>query len=93
LSGQGYDPRVSSRRPFLHVVTGTKPPDTPQERVRKRVRKHAKPAAILACPRCTGHEVIETKIGVYLKNGKPRGGTKVLLCAGCLLKGERVVVA
>lgn len=30
---------------------------------------------------------------MYLKNGKPTGGTKALLCVCCLLKGKRVVVA
>jgi hypothetical protein len=37
--------------------------------------------------------VIETKIGVLFKNGKPSGGTKQLICALCMLKGERVVLA
>lgn len=78
-------------RPKLHVIPGTPPPDTAQEQVRKRVRK-TKTGPIVQCHRCGGREVIETKIGVILKDGKPTGGTKQLLCAGCLMKGERVVL-
>ena len=89
-SGRVYDARVP--KPTLHVIHGTPPPDTPQERVRKRLRKTSKPAALVQCPRCSGREVIETKIGVMKKNGKTTGGTKALLCACCLLKGERVVI-
>lgn len=92
LNALGYDPRVP-RRPFLHSVPGTKPPDTPSERVRKRVRAMSKPAEMIQCPRCPSREVIEAKIGVVIRNGKPCGGTVVLLCAGCLTRGERVVVA
>lgn len=76
-------------RPKFHVITGTEPPDTPTERVRKRVRQ-TKAGPIAQCHRCGGREVIETKIGVVLKDGKPTGGTKQLLCVACLLNGERV---
>lgn len=79
-------------RPKLHVIPGTTPPDTPKEAVKRRVRKMPKPGAMVQCHRCGGREVIETKIGVILKDGKPTGGTKQLLCAGCLMRGERVVV-
>jgi hypothetical protein len=51
-----------------------------------------KPATMIQCHRCGGREVIETKIGVLMKNGKPTGGTKQLLCVGCLLRGERVML-
>jgi hypothetical protein len=81
------------RRPFLHSIEGTKPPDTPQERVRRRVRSLPKPPALLQCPRCGGRELIEARIGMYLKRSKPTGGTKALLCACCLLKGKRIVVS
>ncbi|WP_081500177.1 hypothetical protein [Pseudomonas sp. GM67] len=81
-----------SDRPKLHVIDGTAPPDTPAEQVRRRVRAMPKPATMVQCHRCGGREVIETKIGVLMKNGKPTGGTKVLLCVGCLLKGERVTL-
>lgn len=76
----------------LHVVNGTPAPDTPADQVRKRVRAMPKPADMLQCSRCGGREVIETKIGVMLVDGKAKGGTKALLCAGCLLRGERVVI-
>jgi len=69
------------------------PPEAPgpKEQVRQRLRKTAKPATMLQCPRCAGRELIETKVGV-LFDGKPKGGTKQLLCAMCLVKGERVVI-
>jgi hypothetical protein len=48
---------------------------------------------MLQCVRCGGREVIETKVGVLYVGGKTRGGTKVLLCALCFSKGERVKLA
>jgi hypothetical protein len=83
---------MTERRRF-HVIEGTPAPDTPVERVRKRVRAMAKPPCMIQCHRCGGREVIETKTGVLLKNGKPTGGTKQLLCALCFMRGERVVIA
>lgn len=79
-------------KPKLHLIQGTPAPDTPAEQVRKRVRAMPKPATMVQCHRCGGREVIETKIGVLMRNGKSTGGTRALICVGCLLKGERVVV-
>jgi len=79
-------------KPKLHLIQGTPAPDTPAAQVRKRVRAMPKPATMVQCHRCGGREVIETKIGVLMKNGKPTGGTKQLLCVGCILRGERVVL-
>jgi hypothetical protein len=81
-----------TEKPRFHVIDGTPPPDTPAEQVRKRVRAMPMPATMVQCHRCGGREVIETKIGVLMKNGKPTGGTKTLICVVCLLKGERVVI-
>ncbi|AZP71747.1 hypothetical protein EJJ20_20160 [Pseudomonas poae] len=78
--------------PRFHLIQGTSAPDTPAEQVRKRVRAMPKPATMVQCHRCGGREVIETKIGVLMKNGKPTGGTKTLICVGCLLRGERVLI-
>lgn len=50
-----------------------------------------KPARMFQC-NCGSIETIETKIGVMLKNGKPSGGTKVLLCGACNRKGKYVVI-
>lgn len=80
-------------KPKLHLIQGTLTPDTPAEQVRKRVRAMPKPATMVQCHRCGGREVIETKIGVLMKNGKPTGGTKTMICVGCLLGGHRVVVS
>ncbi len=79
-------------KPRFHLIQGTPAPDTPAEQVRKRVRAMPKPAEMIQCHRCGGREVIETKIGMLMKNGIPTGGTKGLICVGCLLRGERVVL-
>lgn len=73
-------------RPKLHVIDGTKAPDTPAEQVRKRVRAMPKPAAMPQCSRCGGREYMETKIGA----GK--SATKQRICVSCLLSGQRVVM-
>ena len=80
-------------KPKLHLIQGTLAPDTPAEKVRKRVRAMPKPPTMVQCHRCGGREVIETKIGVLMKNGKPMGGTKTMICVGCLLAGKRVIVS
>lgn len=79
-------------KPKLHLIQGTLAPDTSAEKVRKRVRAMPKPPTMVQCHRCGGREVIETRIGVLMKNGKPTGGTKMLICVGCLLNGERVLL-
>jgi hypothetical protein len=76
----------------FHVIQGTPAPETPVEQARKRVRAMPKPEAMIQCHRCGGREVIETKTGMLLKEGKATGGTKQLLCVGCLLRGERVTL-
>lgn len=68
------------------VIEGSKPPDTPAEQVRERVRKAPKPRAMPQCHRCGGREYIETKIGI----GKT--ATKQRVCFLCAMKGERVVM-
>jgi hypothetical protein len=70
----------------LHAVPSA--PRTPSPRAR-----YAKPLDMIQCYRCGGREVIEAKVGVFLKAGKPTGGTKTLLCVCCLVRGERVVLA
>ncbi len=62
------------------------------EKIRQRLKRIPRPVALLEC-RCGSRELIETKTGVLFKDGKPRGGTKQMICAACLAKGERVVVA
>ncbi len=78
--------------PKFQVIQGTPAPDTPVERVRKRLRAH-KPPEMLQCLRCAGREVIEAKVGMVMKNGRASGGTKSILCATCHRNGERVVLA
>ena len=78
--------------PKFEVIDGSPAPDTPAERVRKRVRALPKPATMIQCHRCGGREVIETKVGMLFKNGRAQGGTRTILCATCHRQGERVVL-
>lgn len=68
------------------VIEGSKPPDTPAEQVRERVRNAPKPRAMPQCHRCGGREYVETKIGI----GKT--ATKQRVCFLCAMKGERVIM-
>lgn len=63
-------------KPKLHLIQGTPAPDTPAEQVRKRVRAMSKPATMVQCHRCGGREVIETKIGVLMKNSSWQEGPR-----------------
>jgi transcription elongation factor Elf1 len=65
----------------LRVIDGTKPPDSPAEQVRARVRKTKTPH-LARCHRCGGHETITASIGK----------TRNKLCVVCLIGGQRVVV-
>jgi len=73
----------------LHVIEGGPPPEKPK----LKSAKASKPAEMLQCPRCTGREFIETVIGALMQARKLKGGTRQIICVGCLLRGERVVVA
>lgn len=64
----------------------------PPPEKRRKPKATPKLRAMLECHRCGGREVIAAKIGVEVIDGKPSGGTKSLLCAGCLLRGERVTL-
>lgn len=79
-------------RPF-RIIHGTPAPDTPRERTLSRMRKMPKPEHVLRCPRCTGISVIQVKLGMSYRNGKPVGGQKQLICETCFLNGERVLVS
>lgn len=79
--------------PKFQVINGTPAPDTPAARVRKRARAADKPASLIDCHRCASREVMEVKVGMVLKNGRPSGGQRTYLCAACHRKGERVVLA
>jgi hypothetical protein len=73
----------------FHVVPPIEKPDEPRK---ARAGKYT-PSDMLQCPRCEGREVTETVIGGILVGGKLKGGTRQYVCVGCLLKGERVVLA
>lgn len=74
---------------MLHLV-----PDSPlPEKPKLRTSRASKPADMLQCPRCHGREFIETVIGAMLQARKLKGGTRQIVCFGCMLKGVRVVLA
>lgn len=73
----------------LHLIPAAPKPDKPKT----RTSRASKPADMLQCPRCSGREFIETVIGAMMQARKLKGGTRQVICVGCLLKGERVVVA
>lgn len=73
----------------LHLVPTNPAPAKPKT----RTARASKPADMLQCPRCQGREVTETVIGAMLQAGKLKGGTRQIICVGCLVKGERVVLA
>jgi len=74
----------------LRLVASREP--DPVEKVRMRIGSTPRTPSMLQC-RCGGREVLVTLTGVLLKDGKPSGGTRQLLCASCFTKGERVVLA
>lgn len=73
----------------LKVITND---PTPAAEVKRRMRRHPKPAGMLSCHRCGGREVVETKVGVLMVDGKPKRGTKILICAACFMRGERIAL-
>lgn len=74
---------------MLHIVPKPLPP---QDKSNSRAKKASKPADMVQCVRCGGREVTETIVGAMLVAGKLKGGTRQIICVGCLLKGERVVL-
>lgn len=88
-TGQAYNHWMAK----FTVIDGSPPPDTPQQRMRDRIKRMPKPASMISCHRCGGIEVLALKIGVLYQEGKMKGGTRVIVCAACFMKGERVVLA
>lgn len=79
--------------PKFEVIQGTPAPDTLTNRVRANRRADEKPANVLQCPRCGSRSMIEERTGGHkTKAGKLAGGVTNIICASCMLRGERVVV-
>lgn len=77
----------------LHLVPDApKPAETERDRILKRVKSYPKPKDMIQCHKCGGREVFETRIGVFSTGRSWKGGSKVLLCALCFMRGERVVL-
>lgn len=73
----------------LHLI----PKPAPPVARKSRVKKVGAPPDMIQCPRCDGREVIVTLIGATRAGTRIKGGTQQVLCAGCLMRGERVVLA
>jgi hypothetical protein len=79
--------------PTFKVIDGTPLPDTPQNRVRERIKRMPMPKPMISCHRCGCIEVLQLKTGMMYQDGRATGGTKAIVCAACFMKGERVVLA
>jgi len=68
---------------MLKIVPKTDP--SPKEKVKKRVRRMARPDGMLQCNRCGGRVVMTATAGVVIKNGRKTGGTVIEkdVCAIC----------
>lgn len=86
-------PAYNDQMAKFTVIDGSPPPDTPQQRVRERIKRAPKPASMIQCHRCGCREVLELKTGMLYQEGRTKGGTKAIVCAACFMKGERVVLA
>lgn len=70
------------------VPPAPKPERSKRRQVLDRLAETA-PAGFLACKRCGSMEFIQTLHGVA--QGKPKSGTKALICLHCFVhRGERV---
>lgn len=74
---------------MLHIVP---PIPKPAEPANNRAKRASKPADMVQCPRCGGREVIETVLGAMVQARKLKGGTRQIVCFGCMLNGQRVVL-
>ncbi len=76
--------------PKLRLVPPSQP--GPRQAARLKLKTENKPAELVQCNRCGGREFLETKTGLFFKDGKFTGGTKALICVGCLLQGHRTAL-
>jgi hypothetical protein len=72
---------------MLKLVPKADPP--PAEKVRRRIRRFARPDGALMCNRCGSQTVMTATSGVIIKNGRKTGGTVIEkdVCAICYRKG------
>lgn len=72
---------------MLKIVPKSEP--TPKEKVRQRIRRHARPDGMLQCNACGGRVVMTATAGVVIRNGRKTGGTVVEkdVCAICYKQG------
>jgi hypothetical protein len=71
---------VTEKHKF-QVIHGTPAPDTPQEQVRKRLRK-TRTKGIPQCPRCESRTFLTIQTGT----------TKQKTCFFCAMKGDMVIM-
>lgn len=62
---------------------------SPAEKVRQRIKRHARPDGMLQCNRCGGRTVMTATNGVTIHKGRKAGGTVVAkdVCADCYRQG------
>jgi hypothetical protein len=88
----GYDGSMTDKPKFT-VIDGTATGETPRIKAEKLKKARPDAAYLLSCHRCGSSSVVEVRTGLLMKNGKPTGGRKQLLCAFCMMKGQHVVLA
>jgi hypothetical protein len=52
-----------------------------------RARKRGE-AGLLTCPECDAAVTVEVRLGRMVRDGKPEGGTRAIVCAVCLSRGK-----
>ena len=81
-----------TKKPTLTVIDGSEPPDTPLERVRRRMRASV-PAELVRCPRCSSNAIMQIRLGMIWSRKRAVGGQKQLICADCHGRGEYVPIS
>lgn len=71
----------------LKLVPKTEPSD--KEKALIKMRNRPRPEGMLQCNRCGCRGVLQIKAGVFLKDGKKKGGTVIVkdICAFCWKHG------
>jgi hypothetical protein len=72
-------PKMRPMERFKVITGGSRPRS---HRARKRGE-----AEQLTCPRCDAAVTVEVRLGRMIRDGKPEGGTRAIVCAVCLSKG------
>jgi len=80
-----------AKGPFT-VIDGTPPPPSPKASRAARI-KASTPPELVRCFRCSSGAMMQIRLGMIWRNGKPTAGNKQIVCASCLSKGEIVTIS